>query len=69
MNWLQRASKDATEDQPVAVVRDDPQSIRRRVQEQETFEKMADAMRAKVPVPDNDDARRVRQGIRRRDTK
>ncbi len=47
MNWLQRASKDATEDQPVAVVRDDPQSIRRRVQEQETFEKMADAMRAK----------------------
>ena len=47
LNWLQRASKDATEDQPVAVARDDPQSIRRRVQEQETFEKMADAMRAK----------------------
>jgi hypothetical protein len=66
MNWLQRASKNETEGKPVA--QDDPQSIRRRVQEQEAAEKMADAMRAKiVSIPDEDDARRVRQGSRRRD--
>jgi hypothetical protein len=66
LNWLQRASKNETEGKPVA--QDDPQSIRRRVQEQEAAEKMADAMRAKiVSIPDEDDARRVRQGSRRRD--
>ena len=67
LNWLQRASKSETEDKPVA--QDDPQSVRRRVQEQEAAEKLADVMRAKiVSIPDADDARRVRQGSRRRET-
>ena len=67
MNWLQRASKNETEDKPVA--QDDPQSVRRRVQEQAAAEKLADVMRAKiVSIPDADDARRIRQGSRRRET-